>query len=850
MLNVNYEKYKGLTESEAAEKLKKEGYNELPSSKPKGMLDIAAGVIKEPMFILLVLCGSLYITLGDFQEGIMLLCFVFVIMGIEFYQERKTERALDALKDLASPRALVVRGGVEKRIAGREVVTDDIIVLQEGDRVPADAAVLFSVNLMADESLLTGESVPVRKIEWDQDKKMCQPGGDDMPFVYSGTMIVQGNGIVRVRHTGVDTEIGKIGKALESVSEEDTKLKKEMGALVKKLTIFGFSLCLAVIVIYTLTRGGLVKGFLAGITLAMALLPEEFPVVLTIFMALGAWRMSRKNVLTRKPSAIETLGSATVLCTDKTGTLTQNKMAVSLLFNGKNYLDTASGQNLTEEFHEIVEYGILASQTTPFDPMEKAIKHLGDLYLNDTEHIHNDWEMKKEYPLSKELLAMSRVFSKCGDGFHVIAAKGAPEAILDLCHASIEESEKVSEHIQKMASSGLRVLGVAGAKISGSALPEIQHDFNFKFMGLIGLLDPIRENVKAAVDECITAGIRVVMITGDYPVTAKNIASTIGIKNPDFVITGTQLQEMGDEELREKIKNVNVFARVIPEQKLKIVNALKMNNEIVAMTGDGVNDAPALKSAHIGIAMGEKGTDVAREASSLVLMDDNFASIVGAVRMGRRIFDNLQKALGYIFAIHVPIAGLSLIPVLFSNLPLILWPAHIVFLELIIDPACSIIFEAENEEKNIMNRPPKKIDEPFFDYKKILLSCMQGVSILIIVLLVYGIGLYLGHAEKEVRALTFTTLIVANIAVILSNRSWTRNVTEIVTIPNVAVKWVIGGALIFLGLVLNVPFLRELFQFDVLHAVDIILCTIAGMATILWFELFKYFKLKRKNAQI
>ena len=849
-IDLKSKKFYGLNEETVNAKIIKEGFNELPSSKPKNLFTLAWGVVKEPMFLLLVACGTLYLALGDVQEGLMLLGFVFVIMGIEFYQEKKTEKALDALKDLASPRALVIRGGVEKRIAGREVVTEDLIILQEGDRVPADATVLYSVNLMADESLLTGEPVSVRKSEWNGTDKNIQPGGDDLPFVYSGSMIVQGNGIVKVTAIGTNTEIGKIGKALDSVIEEPTKLKTEMGALVKKLAIIGVSMCVVVIVVFTLTRHDLLKGFLAGITLAMAMLPEEFPVVLTIFMALGAWRMSKKNVLTRKPSAVETLGSATVLCTDKTGTLTQNKMTVTRLYNGKNFHTVSNKTGFPEEFHEIIEYGILSSQANPFDPMEKAITNMGEAYLKNTEHIHTDWHMVKEYPLSKDLLAMSRVFTNSESKQQTIAAKGAPEAIFDLCHLSAEKKTSFGEAIAVMASEGLRVLGVAKALIGATNLPEIQHDFEFEFIGLIALSDPIRETVPEAVRECYKAGIRVIMITGDYPITAINIAREIGLKNHQVAISGPELQEMTEDELCERIKDVNVFARVVPEQKLKIVNALKRNREIVAMTGDGVNDAPALKAAHIGISMGEKGTDVAREASSLVLMDDNFASIVGAIKMGRRIFDNLQKALGYIFAIHVPIAGLSLIPVFFSNLPLLLWPVHIVFLELIIDPACSIVFEAEKEERNVMIRPPKDINEPFFGAKKIWLSCSQGIGILVIVFAVYLFGLRMDYSEKEVRALAFTTLIAANIAVILSNRSWTRNIFQILVTSNKTVKWVIGGASIFLALILNVPFLVTLFQFEKISLSEALICIGLGFSSIIWFELYKVFTYRGKRASI
>jgi Ca2+-transporting ATPase len=845
-IDLKSQQFQGLSEETAKAKINREGFNELPSSKPKNLFSLFWGVIKEPMFLLLVTCGGLYLALGDVREGMMLLGFVFIIMGIEFYQERKTERALEALKDLSSPRALVIRDGVEKRIAGREVVTEDLIVLQEGDRVPADATVLYSVNLMADESLLTGESVPVRKSEWNKVDQSTQPGGDDLPFVYSGSMIVQGNGIVKVTSTGINTELGKIGKALDAVTEEPTKLKSEMGILVKRLAIIGISLCVLVIVVFTLTRHDLLKGFLAGITLAMAMLPEEFPVVLTVFMAVGAWRMSKKQVLTRKPSAVETLGSATVLCTDKTGTLTQNRMTVTRLHNGQDFF-TIDGKAFPEEFHEIIEYGILSSQTNPFDPMEKAITSMGEAYLKNTEHIHTDWHMVREYPLSKDLLAMSRVFTHSASEQLTIAAKGAPEAIFDLCHLSKEKIDYLNKAIAEMASQGLRVLGVAKALIGTSQLPEIQHDFEFELVGLLALSDPIRESVPAAVNDCYKAGIRVIMITGDYPVTAMNIGREIGLKNPHIAISGPELQQMSEQELCERIREVNIFARVVPEQKLKIVNALKRNGEIVAMTGDGVNDAPALKAANIGIAMGEKGTDVAREASSLVLMDDNFTSIVGAVKMGRRIFDNLQKALGYIFAIHVPIAGLSLIPIFFAKLPLLLWPVHIVFLELIIDPACSIIFEAEKEEKDVMNRPPKAINEPFFGARKIWLSCSQGIGILIIVFAVYLFGLKMGYSEHEVRALAFTTLIAANIAVILSNRSWTRNIFQILATSNKTVKWVVGGASLFLVLILNIPFLLDLFEFEKISLKEALMCVALGFSSIIWFEIYKVFNTRGKS---
>ena len=841
----------GLSELEAAERLKKEGYNELPSTRRRSSFAIALDVVREPMFLLLVACGTIYLVLGDVKEALMLLSFVFVVMGITIYQERKTERALEALRDLSSPRALVIRDGEQRRISGREVVRGDILVLAEGDRVPADAVVLWCINLSVDEALLTGESVSVRKAPHDGIMKTAPPGGDDLPFVYSGTLVVQGQGVARAYATGIHTELGKIGKALQQVEPEETPLQKETKRLVGNLALVGLSLCILMVVAYGLTREApdrWLHGLLVGITLAMAVLPEEFPVVLTIFLALGAWRLSQRRVLTRRVPTVETLGSVTVLCVDKTGTLTLNRMLVKTIFaRGASYdVSLQTGKPLPEPFHEIVEFSILASQRDPFDPMEKAIKQLGEHTLSHTEHLHADWTLVREYPLSQELLALSRVWKSPDSKEYVIAAKGAPEAIADLCHFDKAQMQALSEHVSAMANNGLRVIGVAKARFGQRELSPGQHDFTFEFLGLIGLADPVRPNVAESVRECYAAGIRVVMITGDYPGTAQHIARHIGLMPMDECMTGPELDAMDDAELQRRVKTVNICARIVPEQKLRLVNALKANGEIVAMTGDGVNDAPALKSAHIGIAMGGRGADVAREASALVLLDDDFSSIVQAVKMGRRIFDNLEKAVSYIFAIHVPIAGMSLIPVLFKW-PLVLLPVHIVFLELIIDPACSVVFEAEPEEANVMDRPPRNANEPLFSKRTLGLSLLQGVSVLLIVLSVFGISLYRGQGELEARALTFTTLIVANLGLIFTNRSWSRVILATFRTPNPAVWWVLAGALSFLGLVLYVPFLRNTFHVAMLHPVDLLICLAAGAASILWFEGLKMFNGRRRR---
>lgn len=849
----------GLSEQEAIARLKRDGYNELPSAQSRSLLAIAWDSIQDPIFLLLVGGGVIYWILGDLQEALILLGFVVFIMGISLYQEGKTEHAIEALRDLSSPRALVIRDGERKRIAGREVVRGDLLLLAEGDRVPADALILSCTNLSTDESLLTGESLPVRKIAAVGKVEMARPGGDELPFVYSGTLVVQGQGIAQVQAIGTQTEMGKIGNALQKVKPESTPLQREMNRLVSRLFGIALFLCAAIVVIYGATTGNWLKGVLAGITLAMAILPNEFPVVVTIFLALGAWRISQKQVLARRASAVETVGSATVLCVDKTGTLTLNQMAVQQLLaynhteNIYPYdLGLHSQKPLPEAVHELVEFCILASQRDPFDPMEKAFKQLGDRYLAHTEHLHNDWKLLREYPLSPNLLAMSHVWQSADGKQYEIASKGAPEAIADLCHFTPEQQKILTAQVSKMASQGLRVLGVAKASLLGEPppflpphpslspehLPEQQHDFPFQFLGLVGLSDPVRSTAAAAIQECHTAGIRVVMITGDYPETAQTIAHQVGLTQTADILIGAELERLSDTELQERIQNTDIFARAVPEQKLRLVNALKDRGEVVAMTGDGVNDAPALKAAQIGIAMGQRGTDVARESAALVLLDDDFSSIVQAVKLGRRIFDNLRKAMSYLLAIHIPIAGMSLIPVLFK-LPLVLLPVHVAFLHLIIDPACSIVLEAEPAEANVMQRPPRNPKEPLFGRKTVGLAVLQGSGILVIILAIFAIALYRGQGELDARALTFTTLILANLGLILSESSSSRLSLKILRSPNPSLWWVIAGGLFFLAIVLYIPFLRQLFSFSFLHPIDLVICLGGGAIGLLWFELLK-----------
>src|SRR5574344_137900 len=842
-----FDKLTGLSLKDVAERQARDGFNELPSQGRRGALDILLGVLKEPMFLLLIACGALYLLSGELQEASMLLGFVFIIIGITFNQERKTERALEALKDLSSPRALVIREGQKVRIPGREVVCGDVMLLSEGDRVPADCLLVHALNFTVDESLLTGESVPVRKSDaTDESSPMGKPGGEDLPFAFSGTLVVSGQAVGIVKAIGTGTELGKIGKALQSLEEERTPLQIQTGKLVRMFATVGVLLCVVVVVAYWLTRGNLFDGFLVGLSLAMSILPEEFPIILTIFLALGAWRMSRHRVLTRRVPAIETLGSATVLCVDKTGTLTLNKMTVSDVVAGDASIAVGTrSEALPEAFHEVVEYAILASPPDPFDPMEKAMRDLGERTLAKTEHLHASWTLQREYSLSKELLAMSRVYTSAeGDGL-VIAAKGAPEAIAALCHFDADRLHWLEGKIEMLSNQGKRVIGVARARAAKSDLPEAQHDFPFEFVGLLGLEDPVRPQVCDAIAECYSAGIRTIMITGDYSGTAKSIARQIGLQNADDYISGPDLESMSDEELARRIREVNIFARMVPEQKLRIVRALKTNGEVVAMTGDGVNDAPALNAAHIGVAMGERGTDVAREAASTVLLDDDFNTIVTAVRMGRRIYDNLKKAMMFSLAIHIPIAGLVLVPVL-MNWPLILSPVHIVFLELIIDPACTLIFEADKEERHVMQRLPRRIDAKLFNGRTLMNCFIQGFLTLAVSLAVYVVARG-DHSDEPARALAFLTLVVCNLGMILSNRSLVRSGISMLREKNAAFKWVMMGTLSVLCLILTVPPLMKLFRFGPVSWVDLAISLVGAFSAVVLMEFGKIFLMKNES---
>jgi len=845
----------GLSSAQAAQQLQQDGPNALPGDKPRGLLAIARETLSDPMFALLLGEGALYLLLGDLQEGIILFGLVLVVLALTLYQEGKTEHALASLRDLTSPRALVLRDGAALRIAGCDVVQGDVMVLAEGDRVAADAVLISGADVQVDESLLTGEPIPVDKVPGSGSADEAQAK------LFSGTLLVRGHATARVTATGARSEIGRIGTALESLTAETSPLRKQTAKLVKVLAMIALVASLSLVVAFGLLRGDWLGALLAGIALAMALLPQEFSVVLTVIPALGAWRLSKHKVLTRRIAAIETLGATSVLCVDKTGTLTENRMTVTQLYaeplatgpedavRGERLaIDYASVTELPETFHTLVEFSILASVSDPFDPMEKAFHRLGQHFLKDTEHLHRDWTLMQQYGLTPELRAMSHVWRAQVGQAHVVAAKGAPEAIVDLCHMRPADQARVAAAVEVMAAQGLRVLGVARSRFEGVDWPAIEHDFEFEFVGLLGLADPLRAEIPAAVAQARTAGIRVVMITGDYPTTAMAIARQAQLDlgtgaqadpaaDSPWVLTGEVMQQLDDAQLQQRMKTVSVCARIAPTQKLRIVQALKADGEVVAMTGDGVNDAPALKAAHVGVAMGERGTDVAREAASIVLLDDNFAGLVQAVRLGRRIFDNLRKSMSYILAVHVPIAGMALLPVLLGW-PTVLFPLHIAFLELVIDPACSMVFENEPAEPDLMQRPPRNVNTPLFAGMTLLWALLQGLGALAVVLAATWWGM--AHlSEGAARAFSFATIVAGNLALILANRARTGSLLQSLRVPNHTLWWVCGAALALMALALYVPWLAGLFKFERLPLTWLAAALGLGVLVMLVFELVK-----------
>ena len=807
-------RYSGLSTPEANRLLALDGPNELPDTAKRGWLHLVKTMVSEPMFLLLIACGAIYLVLGNRREALMLLGFVLVVMGITFVQQRRAENSLNALRELSGPQALVIRDGQALKIPGRELVCGDIVLLSEGDRIPADISLLEASNLTVDESMLTGESVPVLKQA--AVKLTMQKGendGESTGTVFSGTLVTQGTACGHVIATGIHSALGKIGASLDGLGQASTPIQIETQHVVRYVAIGGLALASVLAVIYWLVSGYWLQGMLVGLTLAMAVIPEELPVILTIFLSLGAWRLSKKNVLARNVPAMELLGATTVLCVDKTGTLTTNKMVLRRICSESAQYEVSqlNPQSLPEALHEVMEFAVLASHRHAFDPMETAIADAGKRLLANTEHLHSDWVLIDDYPLSPKMFAMSRVWQSPDQRSLMIAAKGAPEAIIDLCHLAPIRAAGIVKQVSLLADAGLRLLAVAKATFKTEKLPANQHDFDFEFLGLIALEDPMRADVPDAIAQCRAAGIRVMMLTGDHPATAASIGKQVGLSVDGKVMTGSELASLNESQLRMRLANTSIFCRIHPEQKLRLVQALRAQGEVVAMTGDGVNDAPALKAADIGIAMGARGTDVAREASDIVLLNDDFSSIVTAIRHGRRVFANLRKAIVFVVAVHVPIVGLSIIPVVFGW-PLILMPVHILFLQLIIDPACSIVFEAESAENDVMTSKPRAHDQHLFDAKILRRGLWQGGGLLLLLLGVYAGMRHMGNSDEAARAMTFVVLVLSNLGLIYVDRSWGPTLWRSSN-SNRFLGWIVCVELALLATVLAVPAISSVFSF-------------------------------------
>ncbi len=800
MTNMNFQ---GLTSDEAARRLAQYGPNVQPQAPPLGVLGIVLRTLKEPMFFLLAAAAVLYLFVGELGEGLFMVLGASASIALVVFQELRTERALEALHRLAEPMAHCLRDGAERRIPARDLVPGDVILVGEGERLPADALLVSGDALVVDESILTGESAPVTKTLAGEATPTEFPdaGGEHTPFLYAGTMIARGAGVAEVARTGARTAMGGLGASLAAIEAEPSPLQKRTGALVATLGVFALIFCIVVFVVYGLIHGDWFEGAIAGITLAIGLLPEEFPMVLAIFLALGAFRLARRNVLVRRSSVTETLGSASILCVDKTGTLTQNLMRVAAFSTAAGIM-TADASRDDDAQRTLMRAALRASSPNPVDPMDRGVHSLAAKL-----GVVGEGSPVKSYPIRPDLLAFIQSWRDAeGEAY---AAKGAPEAIFNLARLSEDERARYEAEIGELARRGLRVLAVARtAPAQGAPPPEAAL---FEVVGLLAFEDPLREDVPAAVAAARRAGVAVAMITGDYPATALAIARQAGIDADAGVLTGAEIVKTPPEALAEKIRDIRVFARVTPASKLALVEAFKADGHIVAMTGDGVNDGPALAAAHIGIAMGQRGSDVAREAAHIVLLDDSFASIVAGVALGRRIFSNLRKALTYVTAIHIPIAGVALTPIL-MGLPPLLLPAHVVLMELIIDPTCALVFEAQPSEPDAMLKPPPPRDKPLFGTRDLMFGFAQGFVVFLAVMAVYVIEIGLGASESQARGLAFATLVVGNLALALSD-ALPKGVS-LFSRGNM-MFWVVGAAATaMVAASLYVPFLAQLLRFE------------------------------------
>ena len=822
----------GLNKVEVEQSRIKNGFNSIEHQKKNNLLSSIIEMVKEPMFLLLLTATSIYFITADYGNGIFMAAAILLVSTISLYQESKSRNAIEALHKLTQPKSKVIRDGELIEIPSEEIVLGDCIQCEEGTFVPADGSIIQSNDFSVNESILTGESLAVFKNE-----------KADNNTIFQGTIVTSGLAICNVTAIGNQTQLGKIGKSLENIAEEKTPLQIQIGNFVTKMSLIGLMVFLIVWGINFYNSRVLLDSLLKALTLAMSVIPEEIPVAFATFMALGAWRLMKMGVIVKQTKTVETLGSATVICTDKTGTITENKMSLAqwyLLKNDSFYDNEKIKKQFTAEEQELLSLAMWSSEPIPFDAMEMAL-HDAYTKMEITDERPN-FELVHEYPLSGKPPMMTHVFqNKKGD--RIIAAKGAPEALIACSSLSEKQTSQILKAVQAMAEKGYRVLGVGIANFSGKDYPKTQQEFSFDFKGLVAFYDPPKANIKEVFDTFYKAGILVKIVTGDNALTTATIANQIGFKNPEKILNGDELMSMDDATLREKVMETTIFTRMFPEAKLKIIKALKENNQIVAMTGDGVNDGPALKSAHIGIAMGKKGTEIAKQAANLILIDDDFAKMTDAIAMGRKIYINLKKAIQYIISIHIPIIMIVFIPLVLGWIyPNIFSPVHIIFLEIIMGPTCSIIYENEPMESNLMAQKPRPFTNTFFNLKEITISIIQGLVITLGLLFMYQYCIKSDYTENTTRTCIFLTLIASNIFLTLANRSFYYSVLTTLKYKNNLVGMIIGLTILVTASIVFIPVFRAFFMFDIVTPQQIAWSILVGFVAVFWVEFYKLYK--------
>ena len=824
----------GLNKVEVEQSRIKNGFNSIEHQKKNNLLSSIIEMVKEPMFLLLLTATSIYFITADYGNGIFMAAAILLVSTISLYQESKSRNAIEALHKLTQPKSKVIRDGELIEIPSEEIVLGDCIQCEEGTFVPADGSIIQSNDFSVNESILTGESLAVFKNEKAENNT-----------IFQGTIVTSGLAICNVTEIGNKTQLGKIGKSLENIAEEKTPLQIQIGNFVTKMSLIGLVVFLIVWGINYYNSRILLDSLLKALTLAMSVIPEEIPVAFATFMALGAWRLMKMGVIVKQTKTVETLGSATVICTDKTGTITENKMSLAQWYLLKNdsFCDNDNEKikkQFTAEEQELLSLSMWSSEPIPFDAMEMAL-HDAYTKMEITDERPN-FELVHEYPLSGKPPMMTHVFqNKKGD--RIIAAKGAPEALIACSSLSEKQTNQILQAVQSMSEKGYRVLGVGIANFSGKDYPKTQQEFSFDFKGLVAFYDPPKANIKEVFDTFYKAGILVKIVTGDNALTTATIANQIGFKNPEKILNGDELMSMDDATLREKVMETTIFTRMFPEAKLKIIKALKENNQIVAMTGDGVNDGPALKSAHIGIAMGKKGTEIAKQAANLILIDDDFSKMTDAIAMGRKIYINLKKAIQYIISIHIPIIMIVFIPLVLGWIyPNIFSPVHIIFLEIIMGPTCSIIYENEPMESNLMVQKPRPFTNTFFNLKEITISIVQGLVITLGLLFMYQYCIKSNYTENATRTCVFLTLIASNIFLTLANRSFYYSVLTTLKYKNNLVGMIIGLTILVTASIVFIPVFRAFFMFDIVTPQQIAWSILVAFVTVFWVEFYKLYK--------